>query len=166
MNVQQASDAEVGLQLRRAFSAYPTGVVAVGALGADGAPVGMAVNSFTSISLDPPLVAISVANTSRTWPRFENSASIGLSALGHTQERVSRQLAAREGDRFDGIDWQANDQGAVHFPGATLWLTCSVHAQFPGGDHTIVLLEVSDVEYFEEVEPLLFHRSRYRAFGE
>lgn len=166
MNVQQTNDAEVGLQLRRAFSAFPTGVVAVGALGSDGAPVGMAVNSFTSISLDPPLVAISVANTSRTWPQFAHSASIGLSVLGHTQELVSRQLAAREGDRFAGISWQADEQGAVHFPGAALWLSCTVHSQLPGGDHTIVLLEVSDVEYFAEREPLLFHHSRYRTIGE
>jgi len=165
MNVQQPSDAELGLQLRRAFSAFPTGVVAVGTLGWDGAPIGMAVNSFTSISLDPPLVAISVANTSRTWPLIEASKSIGLSVLGHTQELVSRQLSAREGDRFAGIQWQANDSGAVHFPDAALWLSCSVHSQLPGGDHTIVLLEVNDVEFFAEVEPLLFHHSRYRTIG-
>ena len=166
MNVQQASDAVVGTQLRRAFSAFPTGVVAVGAVGADGAPIGMAVNSFTSISLDPPLVAISVANTSRTWPQFENVASIGLSVLGHAQESVSRQLSAREGDRFAGIDWQADDDGAVHFPGAALWLSCTVHSLLPGGDHTIVLLEVSEVDYFADVEPLVFHHSRYRTIGE
>lgn len=166
MTVQQAINVDLGLQLRRAFSAFPTGVVAVSAVGAEGEPVGMAVNSFTSISLDPPLVAISVANTSRTWPLFENCESIGLSVLGHTQEQVSRQLAVREGDRFADIAWQATDAGAVHFPGAALWLNCRVYSQVPGGDHTIVLLEVDDVEYFEDVEPLVFHHSRYRTIKE
>ena len=166
MSVQQATKEDLGLQLRRAFSAFPTGVVAVSAIGADGQPVGMAVNSFTSISLDPPLVAISVANTSRTWPLLEHSPEIGLSVLGQTQEQVSRQLAVREGDRFAEIDLRRGDGGAVHFPGAALWLTCKVHAQLPGGDHTIVLLEVGDVEYFESVEPLVFHHSRYRTISE
>ncbi|MGF3057445.1 flavin reductase family protein [Microbacterium sp. YY-01] len=166
MTVQLASDEEVGLQLRRAFSAFPTGVVAVSALREDKTPVGMAVNSFTSISLDPPLVAISLANTSRTWPEFAHTPVIGLSILGQTQERVSRQLSAREGDRFADIEWQASDEGAVYFPGAALWLSCSVHAELPGGDHTIVLLQVRKVQPFADVEPLVFHQSRYRIIGE
>ena len=99
-----ATSEDVGVELRQAFSAFPTGVVAVCALGDDGRPLGMAVNSFTSISLDPPLVAISLANTSQTWPALAGKASLGLSVLGTSQEQVSRQLSSRSGDRFDGVE--------------------------------------------------------------
>lgn len=160
-----ATDEQVGLQLRRAFSAFPTGVVAVCALGEDREPVGMAINSFTSISLDPPLVAISLANTSRTWPALSGRPSLGLSILGNTQERVSRQLSARSGDRFDGVKWTAADCGAVHLNEAALWLTCHIRSKVAGGDHTIALLGVEDVQAYPEVDPLVFHHSRYRSFS-
>lgn len=162
---QDVTDEDVGLQLRRAFSAFPTGVVAVCALGSDGRPVGMAVNSFTSISLDPPLVAISLANTSRTWPALSSMPSLGLSILGSTQEQVSRQLSSRSGDRFDGVDWVSSSSGAVHLQGATLWLTCQIGDNVAGGDHTIVLLGVEGVHAFPEAEPLVFHHSRYRSIS-
>lgn len=156
---------DLSLRLRKAFSAFPTGVVAVYAVGEDGRRVGMAVNSFTSISLDPPLVAISVANTSRTWPALARAGVIGLSVLGNGHEEVSRRLAARDGDRFEGGHWRTGDDGAVHLDDAALWLTCRVHGDVAGGDHTIVLLAVDDVRFFPETEPLVFHHSRYRSIG-
>ena len=157
---------DLALRLRKAFSAFPTGVVAVCAVDGDGRRAGMAVNSFTSISLDPPLVAISVANTSRTWPALSRAESIGLSVLGNGHERVSRRLAAREGDRFAAGSWRTGDDGAVHLDEAALWLTCRVHSQVEGGDHMIVLLIVDDVRFFPEIEPLVFHHSRYRSIRE
>lgn len=159
------STKEGQLQLRQAFSAFPTGVVAVCALGEDGTPVGMAVNSFTSISLDPPLVAISLANTSHTWPALSGVSSLGLSILGDTQEHLSRQLSSRSGDRFSNAHWTADDDGAVHMDGSALWLTCHIRANIAGGDHTIVLLTVDNVQAFPEVDPLVFHHSRYRSFS-
>lgn len=159
-------DAPVDVALRKAFSSFPTGVVAVCGTAPDGGSAGMAVNSFTSISLDPPLVAISVANTSRTWPVLKTSRTLGLSVLGHGQEQVSRSLSAREGDRFAGAHWVRGESGELHLDGAALWLTCTVHSELPAGDHAIVLLEVSGLHYFPEVEPLVFHQSRYRVIGE
>jgi len=158
--------APLDIALRRAFSSFPTGVVAVCAVGDDGAPVGMAVNSFTSISLDPPMAAISVARTSRTWSALSSRPFLGLSVLGRDQEAVSRRLSARDGDRFEGAAWQADDAGAIHLDGAALWLTCTVLQEVDGGDHTIVLLAIDGLEHFPEVEPLLFHQSRYRTFGQ
>lgn len=162
----KAPDAPFDVRLRRAFSAFPTGVVAVCALDDDGTtPVGMAVNSFTSISLDPPLVAVSASRTSRTWPRLATAASLGLSVLGSDQELISRRLAARDGDRFDGASWEATAEGAVHLDDAALWLTCHVHSEVAGGDHTIILLAIDDVQYFPDVEPLVFHHSQYRSIS-
>jgi flavin reductase (DIM6/NTAB) family NADH-FMN oxidoreductase RutF len=167
MSIQQSSaNTPLDVKLRRGFSAFPTGVVAVCAMGADGTtPVGMAVNSFTSISLEPPLVAVSVARTSRTWPMLSGSRSLGLSVLGSGQENASRQLSAREGDRFVGMSRTVTDDGAIHLDGAALWLTCHLHEQVAAGDHTIILLAIDDLQHFPETEPLLFHQSRYRSIS-
>jgi len=148
------------LALRRAFSMFPTGVVAMCAL-EDGKPLGMAVNSFTSVSLEPPLVSVCVARTSTTWQRLNGMPRIGLSVLGHNQEVLSRNLAAKTGDRFANARWRTNDDGAVFIEGATLWLDCAINARLPGGDHEIILLEVLASELFSATPPLVFHQSQY-----
>lgn len=153
---------DTGRALRTALAAYPTGVVALAAE-IDAQPVGMAVNSFTSISLEPALVAVSVARTSRTWQRLAVADRIGLSVLAADQESVSRRLSARDGDRFGDIDLHRAPGGALLVEGAALWLQAEQHATLDGGDHEIVLLKIVDVAHFDRVEPLVFHRSRYGA---
>jgi flavin reductase (DIM6/NTAB) family NADH-FMN oxidoreductase RutF len=148
--------------LRRAFSLYPTGVVALAAQ-VDGQPVGMAVNSFTSISLEPALVAISAARTSKTWPVLSSVPELGMSVLAHDQEALSRRLASREGDRFGDHRRVHTPGGALLLHGAALWLTCRPHETFDGGDHEIALFEIIDVTVHDDVEPLVFHQSRYRS---
>ena len=149
------------LALRQAFSLFPTGVVGVCAL-IDGEPVGIAVNSFTSISLDPPLVGISVARTSATWPRLAAAPRLGLSVLGAHQGALCRSLASRNGDRFGDAPVTVTDGGAVLLDGAALWLECTVRSVFEGGDHEVILLEVAHSELYPEVEPLVFHQSQFR----
>ena len=83
---------------------YPTGVVLVTALDADGEPIGMIVGSFTSVSLDPPLVSFCVQNTSSTWPKLKELPSLGISVLGESHDEAVRTLAAKTGDRFAGLD--------------------------------------------------------------
>ena len=163
MSIPNTTDESVTQALRRAFSSFPTGVVAVCALDQENNPVGMAVNSFSSISLEPPLVAISVARTSRTWPVLSQAQTLGLSVLGSEQEQTSRNLSARTGDRFADSVWSSTEGGAVHLDGAALWLTCQVYEVVDAGDHVIVLLSIKDVKHFPDVEPLVFHQSRYRA---
>jgi flavin reductase (DIM6/NTAB) family NADH-FMN oxidoreductase RutF len=150
-----------GAALRRAFGAYPTGVVAIGALhGTE--PVGFAANSFVSISLDPPLAAVSVARTSTTWPRLAQAPVLGLSVLSTGQGPLCRRLASREGNRFDGVSWRPTPDGAVLIEDAALWLTARVSAVHEGGDHEIVLVELLTAELFPGVEPLVFHTSQFR----
>lgn len=148
-------------ELRRAFSLFPTGVVAVCAL-VDEQPAGIAVNSFNSVSLDPPLVSICVARISRTWPLLAGRTRLGLSVLGTDHGAVCRKLASRDGDRFAEVDWKASQAGAVHIGGAALWLECSVMETLEGGDHMIVLLEVLGSSLFPDVDPLVFHQSQFR----
>ncbi|MER7701511.1 flavin reductase family protein [Kitasatospora sp. NPDC097605] len=147
--------------LRQAFGAYPTGVVAISALRGD-EPVGFAASSFVSISLQPPMVAVSVARTSTTWPRLAEAGVLGLSVLSHGQGALCRRLASREGRRFDGVGWTATPEGAVLIEDAALWLTAGVGAVYDGGDHEIVLLELLSVRLFAGVEPLVFHTSQFR----
>ncbi|PWB96515.1 flavin reductase family protein [Salinibacterium hongtaonis] len=152
----------IHLGLRQAFSLFPTGVVAVCALDDDGNPIGIPVNSFTSVSLDPPLVGICVGRTSTTWPVLAGRARLGLSVLGADQGELCRSLASRGTSRFDGAAWQPTAYGAVMIEGAALWLDCELRSSFDGGDHEVVLLEVMNSEIFADVEPLVFHQSRFR----
>lgn len=154
-------EADTQRSLREAFSLYPTGVVALAAE-MSGVRVGMAVNSFTSVSLDPALVAVSAARTSRTWPRLSEAPALGMSVLASDHGALSRQLASRDRDRFAGYRWHASTNGALLLEGAALWLTCSPHSRFDGGDHEIALYQIDDVEVFGDVQPLVFHQSQYR----
>jgi len=147
--------------LRRVLAAFPTGVTALAAL-VDDVPVGMAANSFTSVSLDPPLVSVCVATTSTTWPVLRRATRIGVSVLSHEQESASRSLAKRGIDRFADVSWHNSDDGAILLDGATAWFDCSVEREIRAGDHEIVLLSVHGLGTDPQTPPLVFHGSRYR----
>lgn len=153
-------DALDSASLRRAFGTFPTGVLALAAMNG-GAPVGMAASSFTSVSLDPPLAAVCVARTSTTWPVLAACGRIGLSVLAASHDRVCRQLAARDGDRFAGVAWEKSPSGAVFLHGSALWLECSVATTTPAGDHDIVVFAIEAVRADPDVTPLVFHRSGF-----
>jgi flavin reductase (DIM6/NTAB) family NADH-FMN oxidoreductase RutF len=150
--------------MRRVLSAFPTGVTAVAAL-VGGRPIGITANSFTSVSLEPPVVLICVAHTSTTWPTLRAAARLGISVLGAHQERHGRALSARGADRFASVEWQVTDGGAVLLKGASAWLDCSIEQEIAAGDHDIVLLRVHALGADANVPPLVFHASRYRALG-
>lgn len=147
--------------LREVFGTVPAGVLAV--CGLDGGPVGMAASSFTSVSLEPPLVSVCVQRTSTTWPRLARLPSLGLSVLGARQGELSRGLAARGGDRFAGVRWHATDRGAVLVEDAAAWFECTRHDELPAGDHRIVLLRVLAAGIAADAEPLVFHGGTYRS---
>jgi flavin reductase (DIM6/NTAB) family NADH-FMN oxidoreductase RutF len=113
------------LTLRRAFSIFPTGVTALAAV-VGGKPVGIAVSSFTSVSLEPAMVLVCVAHASTTWPVLSKVPRLGISVLAANQEKACRQLSARTGDRFAGLDWHATDQGALILDRASAWFDCSI----------------------------------------
>lgn len=120
----------------------------------------MSVNSFTSVSLDPPLVAVCTAKTSRTWPKLREIGEVGISVLGSSQEFTSRQLAAKEGDRFADILW-TSDGKRVFLEDAALWISATFSEEFHAGDHYIAIFEVLGLEKFHERQPLIFHNSKY-----
>jgi flavin reductase (DIM6/NTAB) family NADH-FMN oxidoreductase RutF len=148
-------------ELRHAFGAFPSGVTALAALAEDGTPIGLAASSFTSVSLDPPLVSVCVAHTSTTWPLLRDRDRIGVSVLGAHQAEACRRLAARHGDRFEGLDWTATPDGAVLIDGASARFDCSIERLVRAGDHDIVLLHVHELDADHAVAPLVFHASRF-----
>jgi flavin reductase (DIM6/NTAB) family NADH-FMN oxidoreductase RutF len=149
--------------LRAAFSHFPSGVAALAGV-ANGVKEGLVASSFTvGVSLEPALVSFAVQNTSRTWPRLKQAERIGISILGEGHTDVCRQLASKNGDRFAGLEISATREGALFLDGAALWLDTSVYAEYPAGDHQIVLLEVHGVhDHSSEHEPIVFHRSAFR----
>ena len=151
------------LNLRSAFGQFPSGVVALAGY-ANGLREGMAASSFTvGVSLEPALVSVAVQNTSRTWPRLRQAERIGVTVLGQNQDSVCRQLASKDGDRFAGLEATTSDGGGIFLYGGPLWLETSIYAEYPAGDHQVVLLQVHALEEFApDTEPLVFHRSKFR----
>jgi flavin reductase (DIM6/NTAB) family NADH-FMN oxidoreductase RutF len=146
--------------LRQAYGCFPSGVTAFCGL-LDGVAEGMAASSFTSVSLDPPLVSVCVANTSTTWPKLARLDRLGLSVLAGDHAPIAKQLAAKTGDRFSGVDWTATDSGAVFMHGATLWLECAPFKRIEAGDHEIVVLQIVALAMYPDVTPMVFHRSNF-----
>jgi flavin reductase (DIM6/NTAB) family NADH-FMN oxidoreductase RutF len=146
--------------LRRVFGAFPSGVTAIAAL-VRGLPVGIAASSFTSVSLDPPLVSLCVAHSSTTWPQLRDAPSLGVSVLSADQEQACRQLSGRNSDRFADLHWRATSDGAILLDGAIAWLECSTEAVHRAGDHDIIVLRVQDLDCDDSVRPLVFHASQF-----
>ncbi len=150
--------------LREAFGHYPSGVIAIAAE-ADGTRVGLAVSTFVPVSLEPPLVSFCVRNTSTTWPKLKDLPCLGISVLGESHDEAARALATKTGDRFAGLQTVSTKSGAVFVEGTSVWLESAIEQLIPAGDHTIVILRVSDITVNPDVPPIVFHRSTFRRLG-
>jgi flavin reductase (DIM6/NTAB) family NADH-FMN oxidoreductase RutF len=144
---------------RSALGSFPTGVVVIAAT-VDGSPTGLAVNSFTSVSLDPPLVAFCADKGSSTWPVLRSAGGFTVNVLAAEQEDLCRRFAQKGADRFSQVEWTPGVDGHPRIDGVVTWLDCRIHAVLPGGDHEIVLGEVVALSAGEG-EPLAFHRGRF-----
>ncbi|MDH6523377.1 flavin reductase (DIM6/NTAB) family NADH-FMN oxidoreductase RutF [Streptomyces sp. SAI-135] len=147
--------------LRHAYGQFPSGVVAIAAE-VDGERTGLAASTFVPVSLDPPLVAFCIQNTSATWPKLVSAPRLGVSALGADLTGAARSLGSKGGDRFAGLDTLTSDAGALFVEGAAAWLETSVHETLAAGDHAIVLLRVHNLTVRPEVSPMVFHGSSFR----
>jgi len=129
-------------RFRAVLGHFPTGVVVITALGQDGAPAGMAIGSFTSVSLDPPLVAFLPAKSSSSWPRMRAAGSFCVNVLGHTQTGLVERFAISGGDKFAGLDWKPAPSGHPILPDVPAWIDCDLVRIDDAGDHWIVLGQV------------------------
>lgn len=149
------------IRLREAFGTFPTGVVAVAAE-VDGQPIGLAASSFTSVSLDPPLVSINIAATSKTWPDLRRASHIGLTVLADHHGPLCRQLAGPVPDRFTGVTHTVTPDGAIVIDDGIATFDTTVHREVEAGDHVLVLLELHAIgDRGRSESPLVFHRSRF-----
>jgi 3-hydroxy-9,10-secoandrosta-1,3,5(10)-triene-9,17-dione monooxygenase reductase component len=149
--------------LRRVMGHFCSGVVVVTS-SADSRAFGMAVQSFTSLSLDPPLVSICPACTSTSWPLIRDTGRFCVNILGSRQERLSRRFSVSGGDKFAGVDWEPTSMGMPGLRGVLAWIDCKIEAEHPAGDHTIVIGRVLDLRLGESLQgPLLFFRGHYEA---
>lgn len=149
-------------RIREAFGVYPTGVVAVAAE-VDGGPVGLAASSFTSVSLDPPLVSVSMASTSKTWPILRRSPHLGVTVLADHHAAVCRQLAGPVDQRFDAVAYTASAEGAVTLDDGLARFDCTIYREVEAGDHVVALLQIHAVERAgaDAAGPLVFHQSGF-----
>lgn len=152
------SPALPGAHLRTILAHVPTPLTAVAAV-IDGNPVGMTVGSFLGLSLEPPLVAVSIQKTSSTWPILREAGLLGISVLTEDHSPIVRQLAGPAGHRFDRVNWQ-NDNGAVLIDGAGAYLRTRLVDEFDTGDHVLAVLRVEDATEYVSSPPLIFHGSR------
>lgn len=133
-------------QLRNAFGAFMTGVTVVTAHDADGRPIGFTANSFASVSLDPPLLLVCIARSSRNYAVFTTASGFAVNVLAETQKEVSNTFARPVEDRFASVDWMTGPNGAPVFPGAAAWFDCTAERVIEAGDHAIL---IGRVEAFE-----------------
>jgi flavin reductase (DIM6/NTAB) family NADH-FMN oxidoreductase RutF len=124
-------------------------------------PVAMTVGSFTSVSLDPPLVGFFPDQSSTTWPSIERAGQFVVNVLGDHQAKLCRAFSRRGIDRFHGVPWRPGRAGSPLIDGATAWIDCDLHSVTPAGDHHFVLGRVQDLSLGTRRSPLVFHGGRY-----
>jgi flavin reductase (DIM6/NTAB) family NADH-FMN oxidoreductase RutF len=149
---------------RRVLGHYPTGVCIVTAM-EEGRPAGMAVGTFTSVSLDPPLVAFFPDKRSSSWPRIERAGKFCVNVLASNQLDLCKQFSTSGGDKFAGITHRVSDNGSPILDGVVAWIDCDLHAVHEAGDHYIVLGRVRELEATNPGSPLLFFQGSYGEFN-
>jgi flavin reductase (DIM6/NTAB) family NADH-FMN oxidoreductase RutF len=146
---------------RRVLGHYPTGVCVITATESSGRPIGMSIGSFTSVSLDPPLVAFFPDRRSTTWQRIRDQGHYCVNVLGDHQEAISRRFATPAADKFIGVSHRASDLGLPILDGVLAWIDCRLHAVHEAGDHYIAVGEVVSLAAEHSAQPLLFHKGGY-----
>jgi len=150
--------------LREVLGNFPSGVTVVTAVTQDG-PIGFTCQSFSSLSLDPPLVAFAPGRSSRTWPRLREIGSFCVNVLAEDQEDVSQNFARSGVDKFVGVPWAPSAHGSPVLADVVAWIDGQLWAEYDGGDHTIVVARVLDLGSRPDRRPLLYHRGAYGVLG-
>jgi 3-hydroxy-9,10-secoandrosta-1,3,5(10)-triene-9,17-dione monooxygenase reductase component len=150
-------------RFREALSHFATGVTIVTAM-EDQGPVGFTCQSFTSLSLDPPLVALAPGKSSTSWPRIAEAGAFCVNILSESQEALCRNFAVSGGDKFAGVGWRAGTTGAPILAGSLAWVECELGIIHDAGDHELVTGRVLDIG-IGEGRPLLFYRAGFGGFA-
>lgn len=150
------------LEFRRVMGQYPTGVSVITSADENGYPVaGMTAGTFTSVSLDPPLVAFLPAKTSKSWPLIEATGRFCINVLSDTQTALSKSFSSSGGDKFAGVSWHLSQNGLPIIDDVIAWIECELHSVVDAGDHVIVLGQVTNMKHHTEGNPLVFHGGKF-----
>ncbi|MEM0947828.1 MAG: flavin reductase family protein [Pseudomonadota bacterium] len=148
-------------RFRDVLGTFTTGVVIVSTM-LDGKPEGMTIGAFTSVSLDPPMVAFLPAKSSTTWPKIRSAGAFTINILARDQEALCRAFARTSDQKFDGVDWAQSEYGTPHVAGALSWLDCTLITVVDAGDHDIALGEVRALTLGTKNDPLVFFGGAFR----
>ncbi len=149
---------------RQVLGHFPTGVTVIAAA-PDGVPVGLAVGSFASVSLEPPLVAFFAGKSSSSWPKIEAAGSFCVNILAEDQEAVCRRFASKDDDKFAGLGWAPAGSGSPLIDGVLAWIDCDIETVVDAGDHHCVMGHVRDLGVGHDGAPLIFFRGGYGRFS-
>lgn len=154
---------------REVLGHYPTGVCIITAMGAEdgpakGGPVGMVVGSFSSVSLDPPLVGFFPDKRSQSWPLIAEAGHFCVNVLASDQVALCRQIAS-PGDKFAGVEYKVSAHGLPILEGAMASIECRLDQVIEAGDHFLVLGRVLGLEAHRDTDPMLFFRGKYGGFA-
>lgn len=151
---------DTSLALRRAFGKFATGVAVVTTSAADGSPCGLTINSFSSVSLDPPLVLWSLTNKSPNLETFRNASHFAINILASDQREICNQFASRNKERFEGIDWFLGVHKLPVIRGTIATFECRRTQMVDAGDHVVFFGEVEESEQ-TDLEPLVFFAGEF-----
>jgi 3-hydroxy-9,10-secoandrosta-1,3,5(10)-triene-9,17-dione monooxygenase reductase component len=146
--------------MREVLGHFASGVTVITALTDDG-PIGFTCQSFSSLSLDPPLVAFAPARTSRTWARLREIGQFCVNVLAEGQDAFSQKFAQSGPDKFEGVPWALSPHGNPVLEDVVAWIDGRLWAEYDGGDHTIAVARVLDLGADPDRRPLLYHRGSY-----
>lgn len=147
-------------EFRKALGSFATGVTIITTRAADGAPLGLTVNSFNSVSLNPPLVLWSLAETSMSLPAFRAASHWAVHVLAADQDQLSQRFARRGEDKFAGLEVETGHGDIPLLKGCSARFECRTAFQYEGGDHTIFVGEVLKFDR-SDAPPLVFHSGKY-----
>ena len=149
---------------RDALGRFASGVVVITGLTDEGARLGATVSSFSSVSLDPPLVLFSIARSARAFPAWETIKRFAVNILAEEQSAISTRFARSLTDKWEGIAPRSGANGAPLLPGALAWLECTSHAKYDGGDHLILVghVDALTIHTASDARPLVFFGGKYR----
>ncbi|KHK91832.1 flavin reductase family protein [Novosphingobium malaysiense] len=150
---------------RKVLGSYPTGVCVITALD-DDKPAGMVVGTFTSVSLDPPLVGFFPDKSSTSWPLIEKAGRFCVNVMGSDQQDVCRAVTAKGPEKFVGVEYVVSDHNLPIIANSIASIECKLYSVTEAGDHWFVLGQVLRMETVREDDPMLFHLGRYGGFAE
>ncbi len=156
-----ASDTESS-QLRQAFGTYATGVTIITCLH-NGSPVGFTANSFTTVSLQPPLILFCIGRNRESFSAIHSAANFCINVLSSTQKALSNLFARSGQSKWEGVAYDSDASGNPMFPEAAAIFSCRQTSVIDAGDHALILGEVMDYRHRKDAAPLIYCRSHYHS---